>query len=124
METETQILERELTANHFERSEADCLRVMLGGVELTPWFETIDDSPYALEDWLRALVAFDGWLTSNRIEARPVETMLGYLECCTLSLATTMAPPDFAALALENLDQYGFDATRPASTEPGETDQK
>lgn len=114
MDTETQILERALTGSAIEKAEADRLRALLDDIGLAPWFATVDDSAYALADWLRALLAFDSWLDAEGVAARPVESMLGYLECCTLTLADTLAPPDFPSLVIENLERHGFDAARSA----------
>ena len=114
METESQILERSLAENDFPPPVAGRLRELLDGLDLASWFESVDDSAYALDDWLRGLVAFDDWLTAQRVAERPVATMLGYLECCTLTVPETLAPPDFADLVRSNLDTYGFDAARPA----------
>lgn len=75
----------------------------------------VDASSYSLADWLAALAAFDGWLDRAGVAARPLESMLGYVECCTLALPATLTPPDLATLTLRMLDDYGFDATRPAS---------
>ncbi len=114
METESQILERALLENEFGAAEIDRLRALLGGVEPGSWFETIDDSPFALGDWLEALLAFDRWLEEKGVAERPVDAMLGYLECCTLTVAETLSLPEFSQLVISNLDQYGFDAALPA----------
>lgn len=114
METESQILERALKENAFSRADADRLRTLLNSIELAPWFETVDDSAYALGDWLRGLRAFDAWLAERHVSERPVDTMLGYLECCTMTVPETLAPPDFPDLVRGNLDAHGFDAARPA----------
>lgn len=114
MKTANEILHAALPAN----DDRDRLVAMLAPANWTLWFETIDNSPYALADWLKAFAAFDLWLSEKEISARPVEAMLGYQECCTLTLAETLPVPDFTEIVLENLDQYGFDAAQPASTSP------
>lgn len=116
METESQILERALSENEFDVAECERLRTLLDGLELGPWFETVDDSPFALGDWLEALLAFDRWLSEKGVTERPVDAMLGYLECCTLTVAETLSLPEFSPLVLSNLDQFGFDAALPAQT--------
>lgn len=114
MKGETQTLERALGDPDLPETDREKLRALLEPVDLGSWFKTIDDSPYALGDWLRALLAFDEWLAERNLVDRPVHSMLGYLECCTMTTAETLAPPDFAALARANLDRHGFDAARPA----------
>lgn len=94
--------------------ERDRLTTLLSDIDLSVWFATIDDSPYSLADWLVALLAFDRWLAARAVAARPVTTMLGYIECCTLTLVDTLPPPDLAQLLRENLEHYGFDAVAEA----------
>ncbi len=73
-------------------------------------FQHVDESPYALSDWLSALAAFDHWLHERGISARPFETMVGYIHCVTLTFARTLSPPCLADEVLRALDQYGFEA--------------
>lgn len=91
------------------------LMELLGETDPGPWFETVDDSSYALADWIEALLYFDSWLERESCAERPVATMLGYIHCCTLTLAETLALPSLTDLVRENLDQYGFDAVKPIS---------
>ena len=77
--------------------------------------DAAEASNFGLSDWVGALLAFDAWLTAKAIAARPVETMIGYVECCALSLPQTLPEPDLADLTREMLDRYGFDATREIS---------
>ena len=80
--------------------------------------DLVDESDYSLDDWRRALAAFDQWLSENEYDSRrPVETMLGYIHCCTMTTASTLPSPDLAELVRESLAQYGFDATRSADPE-------
>ena len=119
METDSKtILARTLEATFPAEEKRLPLATLLEPVELSTWFDTIDNSPYALDDWLRALAEFIDWLEGEGIETRPADSMIGYLECCTLSVASTLSLPDFASMTRENLDRYGFDAARPASKEP------
>ena len=118
MEEESKILSRSLEQIDISSAQIETLKRLIEPVNLASWFETIDDSPYALDDWLLALVAFDAWLEARDINTRPIDAMLGYLECCTLTVAETLSLPDFSELTRENLERYGFDATRPASTDP------
>ena len=119
METDSKtILARTLEATFSAEEARAPVTALLEPVDLSAWFAQVDNSPYALDDWLRALAEFLDWLEGEGIEARPADSMIGYLECCTLSVAGTLSLPDFAAMTRENLDRYGFDAARPASKEP------
>lgn len=118
METDSKtILARTLETAFPVPEERAPMIALLEPVDLSNWFEIVDNSPYALDDWLRALAEFLTWLDEKEIEARPIDSMIGYLECCTLTIAGTLSLPDFTDLTRENLDRYGFDATRPASKE-------
>ena len=77
-------------------------------------YDHVDESDYSREDWQSALEAFDGWLKQHDIAARPVDAMLGYLHCCTMTNADTLPSPDLNATLIAMLDQYGFDAARDA----------
>ena len=52
-------------------------------------YDHVDESAYSLDDWMNALTAFDDWLGERNIVERPVDAMLGYVHCCTLTSATT-----------------------------------
>ncbi len=83
-------------------------------------FDLVDESDYSLADWQAALGAFDSWLDNQGIAERPLDAMLGYVHCCTLTKATTLSAPDLGELLRENLKQYGFDAAQGASAEEAE----
>lgn len=118
METESKILTRSFAATGLPGETTTRLESLLSPVDLGSWFAVIDESPYTLDDWIRAMASFDTWLEEQEIDDRPVDSMIGYLECCTLSIMGNLPLPDFPDLARENLDNYGFDATRPARTDP------
>ena len=81
-------------------------------------FDHVDESDYSLGDWQAALsCTFETWLDNNGITERPVDAMLGYVHCCTLTKAATLSSPDLSELLRENLDQYGFDAAQGASAD-------
>jgi hypothetical protein len=48
--------------------------------ELRLWVESIDDSPYGLEDWARALIRFARWEEAHR--ELTLEQKRTYLLCC------------------------------------------
>ena len=73
------------------------------------WLEQMDDSAFSLEDWTEALLAFDDWLTGRSVTERPVDCMIGYIHCCTLTMAETLSPPNLAGLTREMLERYGFE---------------
>lgn len=115
MRKETEILDTTLDRLGFDAAKRDRISLLMAEADWTRWFETIDDSPYALTDWLNAFAFFDDWLSDQEISARPIEAMLGYLECCTLTLAETLSLPEFTDLVRGNLEQYGFDAAQTAT---------
>ena len=84
---------------------------------VSAFLDDVDDSHYSLFDWLEALLRFDSWLSAKEIEARPLAAMIGYIHCCTMTSAETLAPPELAKLVEENLNQWGFDAAQPVSVE-------
>jgi hypothetical protein len=75
--------------------------------------EYVDDSDYSLTDWLSALLEFDKWLVGEKVDARPVETMIGYIHCSTMGAPQTLTAPELSRVVLENLDEWGFDAVKP-----------
>ena len=73
-------------------------------------FEQVDHSDFSLADWINALLSFDQWLSKHSSHLRPVDNMISYIHCCTLTLSNNLAPPDLAKLTNKMLSQYGFDA--------------
>ena len=100
-----------------DSSSFDRIEILLSGAAPSEWFAQIDDSSFSLADWIEALLAFDDWLVEKDIAARPVENMIGYIHCCTLTMAETLSPPNLAELTREMLDQYGFDVASEVRTE-------
>ncbi|MCB1090378.1 MAG: hypothetical protein KDL87_02525 [Verrucomicrobiae bacterium] len=114
MKTESQTIAAALAGAGFDATTESRLAALVVSVDLGAWFATVDDSPYTLSEWLEALASFDAWLTESGVEARPVTAMLGYLECCTMTIAPSLPLPDFSRLLRTNLEAYGFDAAQPA----------
>jgi hypothetical protein len=81
------------------------------------FYEYVDESAYSLADWEQAWEAFDGWLSEQKVTARPIDSMLGYLHCCTLSNAETLSAPNLADQVKEMLNLHGFDAASPAGAD-------
>ena len=80
--------------------------------EISGLIDQIDDSNYSTVDWLVTLVAFDRWLEAKQIEERPLETMVGYIHCCTMTSAETLDAPPLDRLLVRMLDEFGFDAAQ------------
>jgi hypothetical protein len=78
-------------------------------------FDLVDESDYSLADWQAALETFDSWMDKRGVTERPLDAMLGYVHCCTLTKATTLPSPDLSDLLRDSLDEYGFDAAQGAS---------
>lgn len=72
----------------------------------------IDDSNYSASDWVIALATFDQWLENSGVEARPLDSMSGYVHCCTMTSAETLAAPPLDDLLVKMLDEFGFDAAQ------------
>ncbi|HRX54207.1 MAG: hypothetical protein R3F31_26635 [Verrucomicrobiales bacterium] len=81
---------------------------------LAEFLAKVDESRYSMEDWGEALAAFHAWLQKCNIRQRPLGSMLGYVECCNLTLNAAIPTPDLSQLVVGMLDQYGFDAARKA----------
>jgi hypothetical protein len=77
------------------------------------WFrlfvQTIDESPYGLEDWLDAFFVFDQWCTTNR-RFLDLEQQRGYLECCIEGLNPTAPTIPLKDGLRHYLDKNGVDA--------------
>ena len=80
-------------------------------------YDHVDESDYSLSDWQNALEAFDRWLKQHNTTVRPIDAMLGYLHCCTMTTAETLPSPDLSATLIDMLDQYGFDAAKDAEAD-------
>ena len=78
--------------------------------------EQVDQSDFSLTDWINALLSFDQWLSKHNSHLRPVDNMISYIHCCTLTLSDSLAPPDLAKLTNKMLSQYGFDAASDIDT--------
>ena len=83
-------------------------------------FDLVDESDYSLADWQAALDTFESWLKEKGVTERPIDSMLGYIHCCTLTKAATLSSPDLSELLHENLLEYGFDAAQRADSREAE----
>ncbi len=67
--------------------------------------EQVDASPYTLADWIAAMETFYGWLSDKRRQAA-LQSMLGYLACCSESAANHPIRPALTDLLEEMLQTY------------------
>jgi hypothetical protein len=78
------------------------------------WFEhfaqTIDDSPYGLDEWIAALAAFQEWeIQQGRI--LPLDQQLEYLNCCTEGISGQAVALPLPQLLKHYLMSNGVDAS-------------
>ena len=57
---------------------------LLSPEEVSAWLRTIDESPYALSEWVDSIEAFDQWAVAEKRSLSLVH-MLEYLSCCAES---------------------------------------
>lgn len=98
-----------------EEAESVRFAQLLASVEeaaISELLGQIDESDYSPTDWARALLGFDSWLEKQGVEARPFGEMVGYVHCCTLGNAKTIASPELEVVLLQCLENFGFEAVR------------
>ena len=93
-----------------------CFLDRANAVDLEKMIHEVDDSDYALLDWVKAFLGFDEWLTNHHYSGRVFVDMLGYLHCCQMMLAESVNRPDFQSLVIQCLTDYGFDAVGPSQS--------
>jgi hypothetical protein len=69
-----------------ERASAQLVASALGlsDDELNPFISLIDESPYDLNEWARALIEFETWCSQNQRNLQ-LSHQLEYLNCCSES---------------------------------------
>ncbi len=72
--------------------------------------EYVDESDYALADWVIALGEFDCWLENSDEPSRPVAEMLGYIHCCTRMLPPGISLASLKVIVCKALTDFGFKA--------------
>jgi len=82
--------------------------------DLDRFFEEVDQSDYALGDWVEAMAEFDRWLEERGVEERPFPAMLGYVHCCTLTNSPQVSLPILKVIVNQSLTDFGFDAASDA----------
>ncbi len=78
--------------------------------KLDSFYSSVDESDYSLEDWAEALIGFDAWLAEENSTKRPFNTMVGYVNCCTMMNPVKIALPSLNIIVNQSLTEYGFDA--------------
>ncbi len=79
-------------------------------VDLGSFVELVDESDYALDDWIFALLGFDNWLTDHKISRRNFNSIAGYTHCCQMMISNHVSRPDLKSFVLQCLSDYGYDA--------------
>ncbi len=55
--------------------------MMMSDAELSIWIESIDESSYALSEWLQSLLFFQGWLKDHQ-KGKNFAGQIEYISCC------------------------------------------
>lgn len=76
---------------------------------VTFFLDQVDDSDYALAQWIKAFLYFDQWLQKNNLSSEIV-TMLGYIGCCSLAPENKTHKRDLCGLLEQMLLDHGFQA--------------
>ncbi len=76
------------------------------GVEC--FFNSVDESPYSLSQWIEAIEFFSHWLDENK-RTTPWPTLLGYLSCCTESPENKNIKHNLKHLLKDMLETYGYE---------------
>lgn len=69
----------------------------------------VDDSPFAIEDWLESLSSVYDWLRQNN-KRTSFEDALGYIECSASMTEMTNKTATFPQMTEAMLKEHGFDA--------------
>ena len=69
-------------------------------------FREVDESSFALADWLESLVVLFRWLDENGLSLSH-ENCLGYVSCAVKSVGNNSALIHLPSLVQEFLEQYG-----------------
>ena len=79
-----------------------------GAAEMKQLLQAIDDSIHPLKEWLTAFDLMNSWLMQNRRKAS-IEKLIGYLSCCSKSVANFSPAPELSEVTREMLDLHGMD---------------
>ena len=70
--------------------------------------QTIDGSIHPLREWLIALDFINNWVMANRRKVSNGK-LIGYLACCSESVANFSPSPELVEVTREMLDAHGMD---------------
>ena len=79
-----------------------------GAEDMKQLLQAIDDSIHPLKEWLTAFDLMNSWLIQNRRKAS-MEKRIGYLSCCSKSVANFFPSPELSEVTREMLDLHGMD---------------
>ncbi|MEM9280276.1 MAG: hypothetical protein AAGA96_00480 [Verrucomicrobiota bacterium] len=78
--------------------------------DLDEFVDQVDQSDYALLDWIEALLGFGDWLKARNHQSFPFREMVGYTHCCTLTNAPGISLPSLKLVVVQALEEHGFAA--------------
>ena len=84
------------------------------GIEI--FLEQVDNSDYALSDWILSYEVINSWLKDRQMEADFL-TKLGYLQCCGMSQETSDILRTLQSICEEMLSNHGFELAKPISSD-------
>ncbi|MFG1493819.1 hypothetical protein ABMA75_09660 [Halobacteriovorax sp. ZH4_bin.1] len=70
-------------------------------------FSLIDKTQYSVRAWIEAILTFDSWLKENERET-DFKTMIGYIECSTLSPENKILKYQLKELVGKMLNEFGY----------------
>lgn len=71
-------------------------------------YNSVDNSPYSLREWIDAIEYFSSWLEESE-RTSPWTTMLGYLRCCSESPDNKDIKHNLKSLLKDMLKTYGYE---------------
>ena len=79
-----------------------------GAEQMKQLLQAIDDSMHPWKEWLTAFDLMNSWLMQNRRKVS-MEKRIGYLSCCSKSVANFSSSPELSEVTREMLDLHGMD---------------
>ncbi len=70
-------------------------------------FTLIDKTQYSVRSWMEAIILFDNWLR-ERERKSDFKTMIGYIECSTLSPENKVLKYELKELVEKMLNEFGY----------------
>ncbi len=81
------------------------------GVCLENLYKSVDDSAFAIQDWLESFVPMQQWLKAKGKRAR-FDDALGFIECSASMAETSHRTATFQQITESMLAEHGFDAAK------------